>query len=712
MTAHRLPQHNRGFVERLTEPSIVFSAVALVIAVALKTYGPDLSLDVIAHALATYLWDLLVLVVPSSALGRLDQWLCDSTATNPMYEYPQTHAAKSEVLRRVMGLESSGGLMASIFQARTRALSVTGSVLGLKLDPSRPAGLGNRDNSCYQNSILQGLSALPSFPEYLSACIRTVESQTSGKDVARTLQSLISDLNDTSNNGKTIWTPTLLKSMSTWTQQDAQEYYSKVLDDIDKSVAAAVKAMRRYQGLEADCGSKDDTTASEHSDDSGYQSLSSGPDLAAKKDLRNPLEGLLAQRVACIECGFSEGLSLIPFNCLTLSLGLDNEQHDLYERLDSYSKVESIEGVECPKCTLLKAKRLLSKLVERFKENNSSEDQLAEPLRRLEAVELALEEDDFSEKTVAEECKISSQGKVSTTKTKQIVIARPPQSLCVHINRSVFDPRTFDMIKNSAPVSFPFTLDLGPWCLGSADDLKEKMTGTVEQGEEQWLLSPESSMIAGDMEPSRLTGPIYELRAAVTHYGRHENGHYICYRRYPRSQEGGDASESPVSAVDDSIDGDEANPSEKAELPPVLGINDGWWRLSDHNVSKVSEETVLSLSPGVFMLFYECIDSTMVLQSEADDLEDAPSAEQISAAVNGLPEAERGPMKEGTSLSQSTSQEDELHCENMSRDRRMDTSTPSLDSSNLHSDHPEPELHRAEYKSETEGGNAELEGSS
>jgi ubiquitin carboxyl-terminal hydrolase 1 len=628
-------------LDRFNEPTIIITAIVLLVVLVAKVYDLELSLDAIAYTASTYFWDLLVLITPTQLIVVLDNWLNPSSMSESP---PDTHASKSVAMRRVMGLDRSGGMMESVFQARSRALSATGSVLGLKLDPERPAGLGNRDNSCYQNSILQGLASLPSFPKYLSACVSAIDRQRPTNDVAHTLRSLIGDLNDTSNNGRTIWTPTLLKSMSTWTQQDAQEYYSKVLDDIDKSVAKAFKSLHGNSGLGTDYN-QDDSNTSEHSDDSGYQSFSSSPDLAVEKTLRNPLEGLLAQRVACVQCGYSEGLSMIPFNCLTLSLGLDKNQHDLYERLDSYSRVEAIEGVECPKCTLLKAQRLLTKLVEKLKEGGIASEQMREPLRRLEAVELALEEDDFDDKTVTEKCKISSQGKVSTTKTKQIVIARPPQSLAIHVNRSVFDPRTFDMIKNSAPVSFPQSLDLGPWCLGSAD-LGGTLADYDGSSEEQWLLDPKSSMIAGDLSPSRLTGPIYELRAAVTHYGRHENGHYICYRKYPGSEAApeSDPPSSPA-VIDDTVDGDETEgdaEDKKAVMSPRRQ-NTGWWRLSDHNVSRVDEDVVMSLSPGVFMLFYECVDPSMVLESDAGSMEDAaevltPNSELLQTAnkANGM----------------------------------------------------------------------------
>lgn len=626
--AHRQLYAQEGVLDRVSQPSIVVSIVILLITVAYNTYGSTATLDGTISLIQTCLWDGLVFAVPARLLYALDNWLNPPTPSQSMLQtHHDSHAAKSEVLRRVLGLDRSGGMMASVFNARTRALSMTGSVLGLKLDSERPPGLGNRDNSCYQNSILQGLASLKSLPEYLSYYLQHSDLEDQHRDVAQTLRSLISDLNDTSNNGKTLWTPSLLKSMSTWTQQDAQEYYSKILDDIDKSIAKATRNAERHSGLEAADVGKDETITSQHSDDSGYQSVPSPKPLELKVP-RNPLEGLLAQRVACVQCGHSDGLSMNPFTCLMLSLGLNKNQHDLYERLDSYSKVEEIENVECAKCTLLKVQSLLTKLIERFRAMNQTEEELAEPLRRLEAIELALEEDDFEEKTLTEKCKIPTQSKVSATKTKQIVVARPPQSLAIHINRSVFDPATFDMIKNSAPVSFPMTLDLGPWCLGSACEQRlfkgdqTKVEGKGEE-EERWPAHPRKSLIAGDLQPSKLTGPIYGLRAVVTHYGRHENGHYICYRKYPRSAPPPQVhSDNDDAALAHEPDEDLQSQTAEALMPEADVIGDepeeewDWWRLSDHNVSKVNEEVIMSLSPGVFMLFYDCVDPSMVFSSD------------------------------------------------------------------------------------------------
>ncbi|KAM3501631.1 hypothetical protein MY11210_009319 [Beauveria gryllotalpidicola] len=646
------------------------SLLVLVATLFYRAYGQETTLDAVVTSAGNILLEALIFILPARLIFALDSWVNPSQSMND----GNTHTAKSDAMRRIIGLDRPGGMMASVLKARSRALSATGSVFGIKTQSDRPPGLGNIDNSCYQNSILQGLSSLDSMPEFLSTCLENLNAEQSNSSVAQTLKTLITDLNDFGNNGQTLWTPRMLKSMSTWTQQDAQEYYSKILDDIERGVTKAVQESRPQRGLESGAPIKDDATPSEYSDDSGYRSATSDSRLSEMKLIRNPLEGLLAQRVACIRCGHSDGISMIPFNCLTLSLGLEKHQHDLYERLDAYTKIEAIEGVECPKCTLLKTQSLLTSLLKKMKESNMPEAQFSDPTQRLEAVNVALEEDHFDEKTLHEACKISPKSKVTTTKTKQIVIGRPPQSLVVHMNRSVFDPATFDMIKNSAPVQFPITLDLGPWCLGSSGG----KTGSVE-GEELWPTGSMASLIAGDSSQSRLSGPIYELRAAVTHYGRHENGHYICYRKYPRSATSSRAASEAAEATAESTtdgstvpvpeensaegkvsepkivakqsdepteqdgearsendaqeaenegctdtDGDAAaqgeNPSEAS-----MGSEPTWWRLSDHNVSKVSDDTVMSLAPGVFMLFYECVDPSMVLDAEEDEMQDAES---------------------------------------------------------------------------------------
>ncbi|KAI0197060.1 hypothetical protein EV127DRAFT_329750 [Xylaria flabelliformis] len=600
------------------------------------------------------LWDLFVTLIPGRLLCALDRWLHPSSPLFPVPDSHFIHEVKSEMLCRLLGMEPEGvgfmGAMAYAGRRMRRARQVRGGNKW-RQTANRPPGLGNHDNSCFQNSILQGLSSLTPFPVFLTSALEADDPRSASGSSVATLRDFLSRLTDAESSGVTLWTPKKLKSLDTWQQQDAQEYYSKILDEIDKEVtrATAVAHRRSSPGLEAaglvsSVARDDDTVASQHSDDSGYQSLSTATTLGKSSSLSsNPLEGLIAQRVACVQCGHSQGLSMIPFNCMTLSLGVDRGVHDLYERLDAYTALEPIQGVECAKCTLLEARRLGTIVLAHHQRDGAAatdDEALREQLARFKAIEEALEDDDFEEATLRDKCKIARQHRISSTKTKQMVIGRPPASLAVHVNRSIFDERTGQMSKNLAAVRFPRTLDLGPWCLGSAGSHHAAQTSTPTSVEmEQWSSDPESSMVSGDLQPSTISGPIYELRAVITHQGRHENGHYVCYRKHPRrpvTSEGSSNDEKDVLHTDlhdhhhqgsDTMSTDSSDDSK-------------WWRLSDESVWKVDEKTVLDQG-DVFMLFYDCVDPNPVLVSDDLDQDRMSLDEDKSAGLSEAHEDER-----------------------------------------------------------------------
>ncbi|THC94830.1 hypothetical protein EYZ11_005702 [Aspergillus tanneri] len=338
---------------------------------------------------------------------------------------------------------------------------------------------------------------------------------------------------------------------------------------------------------------------------------------------RNPLEGLLAQRVGCMKCGWTEGLSLIPFNCLTVPLG-SRFQYDVRDCLHDYMNLEPIEGVECAKCTLLHAQNQLQNLLQQIEDdkglgNLPESPKLSDALRtsareRLKAVQEALEEQDFTEKTLAKKCHIPAKNRVSSTKSRQAIIARSPKCLVIHVNRSVFDESTGMLRKNYAAVRFPKLLDLNRWCLGGGRE------GYIEKRIEKWDIDPRESMLPHLDNATDDSDRHYELRAVITHYGRHENGHYICYRKYSCETFPANVPESVIEA-----DGDK----EKSER---------WYRLSDEDVQMVSESTVMDQG-GVFMLFYEVTEpysSTGVEDSDATGSENLENLENSTSSPEDM----------------------------------------------------------------------------
>ena len=86
---------------------------------------------------------------------------------------------------------------------------------------------------------------------------------------------------------------------------------------------------------------------------------------------------------------------------------------------------------------------------------------------------------------------------------------------------------------------------------------------------------------------------LYNLKAVISHYGTHNYGHYICYRKFRGT----------------------------------------WWRISDESVYVVTEEEVLS-GQGTFMLFYEYDDGFKeVLQDVTDEEEEEKEKEEKAPVV-------------------------------------------------------------------------------
>lgn len=513
-------------------------------------------------SLAEYLWHGIVSLIPS--------WLIRPRSGQDSDRNTSTaYAAKSQTLRSIFGLDR-----------------VSSSIARESEELQGPKGLGNWDNSCYQNSVLQALSSVPSVATFLASYDR-MQSDDSQGTTTLDLASLISELNDQSSSARYLWTPPRLKSMDSWQQQDAQEYYARISDEIEKDFLKVLRLKEAVGGLET----LEDTSKS--------VPIASNQD--TDRSMVNPMEGLLAQRVACTKCGYAEGLSLIPFTSITLPLP-NVFSCDVAECLDNFTALESIEGVECLKCTLLQARQQLlddgdpgpAVIADGSPVEEATEvvDVSAYSNKLLQAIEAAIVDEDFTD-AVLSACHIPKQTRATSTKTRQAVVMRPPQCLALHFNRSMFDESTGDLRKNYSATSYPKTLALGRWCLGGAEESGIKVTQA-----ESWSTSPVQSMLPAFFPGiSQDVGPSYNLCAVVTHFGRHENGHYVCFRRMPGRDKKKILAEE-TEAVSLEMDHD------FHELPEPT-----WWRISDEKVSAVSEREALA-QEGAFMLFYEKSDDT------------------------------------------------------------------------------------------------------
>jgi ubiquitin carboxyl-terminal hydrolase 1 len=104
------------------------------------------------------------------------------------------------------------------------------------------------------------------------------------------------------------------------------------------------------------------------------------------------------------------------------------------------------------------------------------------------------------------------------------------------------------------------------------------------------LSTQPSAPISSLSTPPSSPKVLYRLSSIVCHYGGHTFGHYVAYRRKPRSPSSGSNRYTPPTYDDDRTE-----------------ANNSWLRISDENVQEVGLEAVLAENSGTFMLFYERI---------------------------------------------------------------------------------------------------------
>lgn len=366
----------------------------------------------------------------------------------------------------------SGQGISSVVQ-RARSLSGFDKFVSPVVDVSF-SGLGNWDNSCFQNSVLQGLASLPAFKLFVETGWHTCVATGTDAPALEGLQSFLSQLQEEIQGRRTIWPPSVLRSMNTWQQQDAQEYLSKILDSIEKELTITQKAISRRLSPDLTCLRPKSNAVPEPA--SAFNQTQPERSEMTDRSPLSSLDGFLSQKLRCQRCGFSEGVSLTSFNCLTLNLGLGGSCY-LETLLDTHFEPEMIDGVECDECTRLAHEPSTSKDVQNESVGGNQ----------------------YSSVTVSDVS--TKKAKVLSTKAKRILFGRLPQNLAIHINRSIFDDWG-NQRKNNSFVEFPAQLKIwGDW---------------VEE--------------FGDEEIDVCA--TYELRCIINHSGRHDNGHYVaCGKR-------------------------------------------------------------------------------------------------------------------------------------------------------------------------------------
>lgn len=233
--------------------------------------------------------------------------------------------------------------------------------------------------------------------------------------------------------------------------------------------------------------------------------------------------------------------------------------------------METLEDVNCRSCSLKATAERLQEQIDAAEENESAD--ITKMRKTLHLIQERISSNRIEEPIDSD---IQLTKVLSQKSTKQVMFAKPPKSLCLHISRSAFHP-SGAVYKNTCQVTFPEILDLTPYCTNSNLKVHPDMP----------MSSPSELSSGTDTQQRKYQ---YKLMSTIVHYGSHNFGHFIAYKR--RLEQCG-----CHSCI---------NTRHTKSVTSTTSTQHDWYRLSDEKVDTCSVQDVLKANP--YMLIYELIE--------------------------------------------------------------------------------------------------------
>ncbi|KAG9298860.1 hypothetical protein G9A89_015881 [Geosiphon pyriformis] len=436
------------------------------------------------------------------------------------------------------------------------------------------------NNTCFMNSVLQALAALPLLRKYLLKRIRSGEVDENTVTVA--LNHLLSKLNE-----PIVRPNSFLPREIVWAlQANAGQLINREQQDAHELFALLSSALSEEE--EVSKRPKSLFSLSVVKNSTMRRKLLP---LIASPVENNPLRGLTACRISCMRCGHSGPVRHTTFDHISVPLP-QISNYSLEQVLRSYTSLEFIDDFNCRNCGLLDTLQVVEERLNELRYDQSGSDNMTKRRDQLESEKRIIKIALTNEMEIEDEILAVPYKKVKTAAIKQTMFARLPSIFAIHFSRTIYVPNAFGgmMIKNPCEVRFPLIVNLASYLsTGYLANMPSELAlssscsppfspalVTVGVAERQLKQEEEKYSLETIGETGRPElnedDRYYRLNAVIVHVGDHSRGHFITYRRQIKDN----------GAI-------------------------VWWRTSDEHMREVSLETVLK--EEAYMLFYEKLET-------------------------------------------------------------------------------------------------------